>query len=49
MTIISLLQPSTPQHGGSAALRSTDGFAPRTAATTAQQGITDGQTPIVAG
>ncbi|MGB9061093.1 MAG: IS3 family transposase [Pseudolabrys sp.] len=33
----------------SAALRSTDGFAPRTAATTAQQGITDDQTPIVAG
>jgi putative transposase len=32
----------------SAALRSTDGFAPRTAATTAQQGITDDQTPIVA-
>jgi len=29
----------------SAALRSTDGFAPRTAATTAQQGITDDQTP----
>ena len=33
----------------SAALRSTDGFAPRTAATTAQQGITDDHTPIVAG
>ena len=33
----------------SAALRSTDGLAPRTAATTAQQGITDDQTPIVAG
>jgi putative transposase len=33
----------------SAALRPTDGFAPRTAATTAQQGITDDQTPIVAG
>ena len=33
----------------SAALRSTDGFAPQAAATTAQQGITDDQTPIVAG
>src|SRR4249919_1643993 len=33
----------------SAALCCTDGFAPRTAATTAQQGITDDQTPIVAG
>jgi putative transposase len=30
----------------SAALRSTDGSAPRIAATTAQQGITDDQTPI---
>ena len=33
----------------SAALRSTDGSAPRTAATTAQQGITDVQTPIATG
>ena len=33
----------------SAALRSTDGSAPRTAAITAQQGITERQTPIVAG
>jgi putative transposase len=33
----------------SAALRSTDGSAPRTAAITAQPGITDGQTPIAAG
>ena len=33
----------------SAALRSTDGSAPRTAATTAQQGITDVQTTIAAG
>ena len=33
----------------SAALRTTDGSAPRTAATTAQQGITDVQTPITAG
>jgi putative transposase len=33
----------------SAALRSTDGSAPRTAAITAQQGITDRQTPIAAG
>jgi putative transposase len=33
----------------SAALRSTDGFAPRTASITAQPGITDRQTPIVAG
>jgi putative transposase len=33
----------------SAALRSTDGSAPRTAATTAQKGKTDGQTPIAAG
>ena len=33
----------------SAALRSTDGSAPRTAAITAQQGIEDGQTPIAAG
>jgi putative transposase len=33
----------------SAALRSADGSAPRTAATTAQMGITDGQTPIAAG
>jgi putative transposase len=33
----------------SAALRSTDGSAPRIAATTAQQGITDDQTPIAAG
>ena len=33
----------------SAALRSTDDFAPQAAATTAQQGITDDQTPIVAG
>jgi hypothetical protein len=33
----------------SAALRSTDGSAPRTAATTAQKGITDGETPIAAG
>ena len=33
----------------SAALRSTDGSAPRTAAITAQQGIIDGQTPTVAG
>jgi hypothetical protein len=30
----------------SAALRSTDGFAPRTAAITAQQGMTERQTPI---
>jgi hypothetical protein len=33
----------------SAALRSTDGSAPRTATITAQQGNTDCQTPIVAG
>ena len=33
----------------SAALRSIDGSAPRTAAITAQPGITDGQTPIAAG
>ena len=33
----------------SAALRSTDGSAPRIAATTAQQGITDDQTPIATG
>ncbi len=33
----------------SAALRSTDGSAPRTAAITAQQGIEDGHTPIAAG
>jgi putative transposase len=33
----------------SAALRSTDGSAPRTAATTARQGITDRQTPIGTG
>jgi putative transposase len=33
----------------SAALRSNDGSAPRTAALTAQQGITDRQTPIAAG
>ena len=33
----------------SAALRSIDGSAPRTAAITAQQGITERQTPIVAG
>ena len=33
----------------SAALRSTDGSAPRTAATTAQQGTTDAQTPIAIG
>ncbi len=33
----------------SAALRSTDGSAPRTAAITAQQGIADRQTPIAAG
>jgi hypothetical protein len=33
----------------SAAPRSTDGSAPRTAVTTAQKGITDGQTPIPAG
>jgi putative transposase len=33
----------------SAALRSTDGSAPRTAATTAHEGKTDGQTPIAAG
>jgi putative transposase len=33
----------------SAALRSTDGSAPRTAATTAQQGTADRQTPIGAG
>ena len=33
----------------SAALRSTDGSAPRTAAITAQQGITDRQTPIATG
>jgi putative transposase len=33
----------------SAALRSTDGSAPRTAAITAQQGIEDGQTSIAAG
>jgi len=33
----------------SAALRSTDGSAPRTAAIAAQPGITDGQTPIAAG
>jgi putative transposase len=33
----------------STALRPADGFAPRTAATTAQQGITDDRTPIVAG
>jgi putative transposase len=33
----------------SAALRSTDGSAPRTAATTAQQGTTDRQTPISPG
>lgn len=32
----------------SAALRSIDGSAPRTAAITAQQGITERQTPIVA-
>ena len=36
-------------HRRSAALRSTDGSAQRTAAITAQQGITDGQTPIAAG
>jgi putative transposase len=33
----------------SAALRYTDGSAPRTAATTAQQGSTDRQTPISSG
>jgi len=33
----------------SAALRSTNGSAPRTAAITAQEGKTDGQTPIAAG
>ena len=33
----------------SAALRSTAGSAPRTAAITAQQGITERETPIVAG
>jgi putative transposase len=33
----------------SAALRSTDGSAPRNAATTAQQGITNVQTPIATG
>ena len=33
----------------SAALRSTDGSAPQIAATTAQQGITDDQTPIATG
>ena len=33
----------------SAAMRSTDGSAPRIAATTAQQGINDDQTPIAAG
>ena len=33
----------------SAALRSTDGSAPRTATTTAQQGTTDAQTPIAIG
>ena len=33
----------------STALRSTDGSAPRTAATNAQQGITNVQTPIAAG
>jgi Integrase core domain len=33
----------------SAALRSTDGSAPRTAATTAQQGMTDRQTPLGTG
>ncbi len=33
----------------SAALRYTDGSAPRTAAITAQQGIADRQTPIAAG
>jgi putative transposase len=33
----------------SAALRSTDGSAPRIAATTAQQGITDDQTSIATG
>ena len=33
----------------SAALRSTDGSALRTAGITAQPGITDGQTPITAG
>jgi putative transposase len=33
----------------SAALRSTDGSAPRTAVTTAQQGTTDAQTPIAIG
>ena len=33
----------------SAALRSTDGSAPRTAATTAQQGITNVQTPVATG
>jgi putative transposase len=36
-------------HRRSAALRSTDGSASRTAAITAQQGITDGQTPIATG
>jgi putative transposase len=33
----------------SAALRSTDGSAPRTATTTAQAGITNPQTPMTAG
>jgi hypothetical protein len=33
----------------SAALRSTDGSAPRTAAIIAQRGVTDRQTPIAAG
>ena len=33
----------------SAALRSTDGSAPRTATTTAQQGTTDAQTPTAIG
>jgi hypothetical protein len=33
----------------SAALRSTDGSASQTAAITAQEGITDRQTPIAAG
>jgi len=33
----------------SAALRSTDGSAPRTATITAQPDVTDGQTPIAAG
>jgi putative transposase len=47
---LSWMSPATyPASRRSAALRSADGSAPRTAATTAQQGITYRQTPIATG